>query len=233
MISSVRAAKSTTRKTGRKMPSLEGALLRALPKPARSSPTSKTAPLRKTPASRASSRLTTAAKGSAATVAQDALDRMARHARALREQLAKAGLVHVETVRLRPQGSVDRRLIVEFAPDPEDSRSVLLRVTPATALPLPAAAPAMLTTQQAADRLNVSRPYVVQLVDGGRFKDVQRTQSGHRRIPLVEVERIEQEMRAVRHAALDNLARSTRAHSQRELSAAKAKAKRRWVVKPA
>jgi excisionase family DNA binding protein len=127
--------------------------------------------------------------------------------------LTKPGRAHVETVRLRPKGSVDRRLIVEFAPDPKDRRSVLLRVTPATDAPLPRATPEMLTTQQAADRLNVSRPYVAQLVDGGRFKGVQRTQSGHRRIPLAEVERIEREMRATRRAALDAAAAATRGRS--------------------
>lgn len=151
---------------------------------------------------------------------------------AVRGRATQAGPVHRETVRLRPQGSVDRRLIVEFAPDPQDSRSILLRVRPATEAPLPAAAPAMLTTQQAADRLNVSRPYVAQLVDRGGFKGVQRTQSGHRRIPLAEVERVEQEMRATRRTALDDIAAATRELRERELIAAKLKPKRRWVAKP-
>ena len=148
--------------------------------------------------------------------------------------LTRPGRVHIETVRLRPKGSVDRRLIVEFAPDPQDRRSVLLRVTPATDVPLPrAAAPAMLTTQQAADWLNVSRPYVAKLADGGRFKGVQRTQSGHRRIPLAEVEHVEQEMRATRRAALDDIADATRDLRERELLAAKARSKRRRAAKPA
>lgn len=146
--------------------------------------------------------------------------------------LTKPGNVHVETVRLRPKGSVDRRLRVEFAPDPRDGRSVLLRVTPASDAPLPAAAPVMVTTQQAADRLNVSRPYVVQLVDGGQFEGVQRTQSGHRRIPMAEVERIEQQMRTTRRKALDDLVYATRELQGRELLAAKAKSKRRWIDKP-
>ncbi|MCC6716803.1 MAG: helix-turn-helix domain-containing protein [Acetobacteraceae bacterium] len=153
--------------------------------------------------------------------------------------LTKPGRPHVETVRLRPKGSVDRRLIVEFKPDPKDGRAILLRVTPATDAPLPPADPAMLTTQQAADRLNVSRPYVAQLVDSGRFQGVQRTQSGHRRIPLAEVERVEREMRTMRREALDDMAEATRELRERELLAAKAKSaksgktKRRWGAKPA
>ena len=146
--------------------------------------------------------------------------------------LTKPGHVHVETVRLRPKDSVDRRLRVEFAPDPTDGRSVLLRVTPSSDAPLPAAAPIMVTTQQAADRLNVSRPYVVQLVDGGQIDGVQRTQSGHRRIPMAEVERIEQQMRTTRRKALDDLVHATRELQERELLAAKAKSKRRWIDKP-
>lgn len=189
--------KPAASKPARKIPSLEGAVLRALARP------------------------------------RPASTEAARQARALREQLAKAGLVHVETVRLRPQGSVDRRLIVEVSPDPEDERSVLLRVRPATAAPLPAATSSMLTTQQAADLLDVSRPYVARLVDSGRFQGVQRTQAGHRRIPLAEVERVRQEMRSVRRAALDGIADAASDRRQRELLAAKRKSKRRWVAKPA
>jgi len=79
----------------------------------------------------------------------------------------------------------------------------------------------------------VSRPYVAQLVDGGRFHGVQRTQSGHRRIPLAEVERVQQEMRSVRRAALDGMADAAHDRRESELLAAKSKSKRRWVAKPA
>ena len=147
--------------------------------------------------------------------------------------LTKPGHPHIETVRLRPKGSLDRRLIVEFTPDPKDSRAILLRVTPASDTPLPTTTPVMLTTQQAADQLNVSRPYVAQLVDSGRFSGVQRTQSGHRRIPLTEVERVEREMRTTRRKALDNMAETTLELRERELLEAKAKSRRRWKVKPA
>lgn len=90
----------------------------------------------------------------------------------------------------------------------------------------------MLTTQEAADRLNVSRPYVVQLVGSGRFEGVQRTRSGHVRIPLREVERVEREMRSVRRAALADIAEATRGLRERELLTAKAKPRRRWTAKP-
>ena len=192
-------------------------------------PSAKKAPASKMPPA--------AGKASAAfaggLVGQAATAEMAKHARKLREQLAKFGLIHVETVRFRPQGLADRRLIVEYAPDPEDARSVLMRVRPASSEPLPNAAPRMLTTQEAADRLNVSRPYVAQLVDDGRFEGVERTQSGHRRIPAAEVERVHQEMRASRRAALDNMAEVTKELRTRELRAAKSKSKRRWVAKQA
>jgi excisionase family DNA binding protein len=166
-------------------------------------------------------------------VGKAAAAEMATHARKLREQLAKFGLVHVETVRFRPHGLADRRLIVEYAPDPEDARSVLMRVRPASNEPLPEAEPQMLTTQQAADRLNVSRPYVARLVDDGEFEGVERTQSGHRRIPAAEVERLLQEMRSARRAALDDMAEVTKDLRARELHAAKSKSKRRWVAKQA
>jgi len=166
-------------------------------------------------------------------VGKAAAAEMATHARKLREQLAKFGLVHVETVRFRPHGLADRRLIVEYAPDPEDARSVLMRVRPASNEPLPEAEPQMLTTQQAADRLNVSRPYVARLVDDGEFEGVERTQSGHRRIPAAEVERLHQEMRSARRAALDDMAEVTKDLRARELHAAQSKSKRRWVAKQA
>lgn len=156
-----------------------------------------------------------------------------RHVRKLREQSTPLEQVHVETVRIRQQGLADRRLIVEYAPDPEDAHAILLRVRPASTLTLPDAPAQMLTTQQAADRLNVSRPYVARLVDNGTFTGVERTQSGHRRIPVAEVERIQQEMRSTRHTALDGIADATQDLRARELADAKSKSKRRWVAKQA
>jgi excisionase family DNA binding protein len=234
-------------KPGGNIQSLEGTILRALSgaesrsksvaKAGRKSlkPISPRGPSpKKTPASKATPEGKKASVGPVGLqVGKVAAAEMATHARKLREQLAKFGLVHVETVRFRPHGLTDRRLIVEYAPDPEDARSVLMRVRPASDEPLPHAVPQMLTTQQAADRLNVSRPYVARLVDDGKFEGVERTQSGHRRIPVAEVERVLQEMRSTRRSALAGMAEVTNDVRGRELQAAKSKAKRRWVAKQA
>ena len=141
----------------------------------------------------------------------------------------------VFTVRVRAKGSVDRRLIVKASRDPKDRDALLLHVSPASPAPLPAALPPMLTTQEAADRLNMSGPYVAQLVDAGRFKDVQRTKAGHRRIPVAEVERVGRELHAARNAILDDLANATATQQlrERELRAARAKVRRRWGAKRA
>ena len=157
-------------------------------------------------------------------------DKLAKAARALREQLSDFGLLRVETVRVRPRGS-DRQLRVEYAVDPEDRHSVLMRVSLASDQPL-AAAPTMLTTQEAADALNVSRPYVIRLVDDEKkVSGVERTESGHRRIPLAEVERIQAEMRSTRRKALDSIDAATQDLRERELRTATTKSKRRWVAK--
>jgi excisionase family DNA binding protein len=214
-------SKSTPKPTPRKLQSLEGAILQALSHAG-------SAPNAKAPAAK-----TRPAKSADESIGHAAAAEMIRHARKLREQLAKFGLVQVETVRFRRQGLADRRLVVEYAPDPEDAHAVLLRVRPASPLSLPEATPRMLTTQQAADRLNVSRPYVAQLVDNGTFNGIERTQSGHRRIPVAEVERVQQQMQSTRRTALDDIADATQDLRAQELADAKSKSKRRWVAKRA
>lgn len=143
--------------------------------------------------------------------------------------LKEQGLLNVRTVRIRPKGEPDRRFVVEYSIDPEEANAVILRVRPASNAELGANHPAMLTTQQAADRLNVSRPYVAKLVDDGKFEGVTRTQSGHRRIPAAEVDRVQDEMRVSRRTALDEMEELTTDLRTKELDAARAKAKRRWV----
>lgn len=63
----------------------------------------------------------------------------------------------------------------------------------------------MLTTQQAADMLNVSRPTLVKLLEDGQIPYEQR--SRHRRVRLADVLDYEQRSRRQRTAMLDEMAR--------------------------
>lgn len=62
----------------------------------------------------------------------------------------------------------------------------------------------MLTTQAAAERLNVSRQYVVRLVDGGTLPGVKV--GSHRRLRAADIEAYRIKRDATRNEALDQLA---------------------------
>jgi excisionase family DNA binding protein len=147
--------------------------------------------------------------------------------RALALRTALQGRPLMDIVRFRPRGQADRRIKVEYLADQEHPGSVLMRLTPLSSAELPPEP--LLSTQQAADRLGVSRPYVLKLVEKNTCQGVIRTASGHRRIPAAVVDRVRTEMSHTRRQALVILESETSDLRQRELEEARGSDATRWV----
>lgn len=141
--------------------------------------------------------------------------------------------LQTKTIRLRSGKGIDRRLKVQYLADPQDPQAVFMRVHLASEAPLraPVQEVRMLTTQQAADRLNVSRPHIIKLIADGVFGKVEIRGSGHRRIAETEVERVAAAQQASRRQALGALMndKATAHLRQKQLDAALNKTKARWT----
>lgn len=173
----------------------------------------------------------------AASEAQNPLQSMT--AELLRALEAKGLVRHFEPV---PDKGAHGPLSLDIYPDLTREGALLLRVSPfvqgsrardsrtVTAVPAPSRA---LSTTEAAQLLNVSRPYVASLCDAGVLEGVTKTQGGHRRIPEPEVLRVRREMQATRRVALDDMLDLTLPAMEAEAARANANARgkgRRWVT---
>ena len=134
----------------------------------------------------------------------------------LKAKLHDVGVVSSAKVRLRPAHQPERRLNVEFYPDPSDKGVVFLRLSPAGPdegidMPMVAGAPVeqLVTPQEVAEMLGVSRPYAAKLCDSKVFGHVDVSQGGHRKVVLSRVRAYVAERKAV-STALDEMAELTR-----------------------
>lgn len=132
------------------------------------------------------------------------------------EEVAQAREARRRLARLLPEGKRPLRFIIE------DNRHEMLSIPPGavrlfldvltqlgqgrpvTILP----GKAELTTQEVADYLNVSRPYVVKLIESGKLPA--RKVGTRRRVAFEDLVRFDQEDRKIRRAALDEVAQIDR-----------------------
>ena len=134
----------------------------------------------------------------------------------LKAKLYEVGIVSTAKVRLRPAHEPERRLNVEFYPDPAEKGVVFLRLSPAGPddgidMPMVAGAPVeqLVTPQEVAEMLGVSRPYAAKLCDSKVFGHVDVSQGGHRKVALSRVQTYIAERKAM-STALDEMAELTR-----------------------
>jgi excisionase family DNA binding protein len=128
------------------------------------------------------------------------------------DEVAQAKEASRQLARLMPEGARPLQLVTD------DNRHEMITIPPAalrlmvdvltqlgqgrgvTILP----EKAELTTQEAADYLNVSRPYVVKLIETGKL--LARVVGTRRRIAFEDLVRFDEADRKTRRAALDELA---------------------------
>ena len=129
-----------------------------------------------------------------------------------KEEIAQAKEASRQLARLLPDGHQSLRLVNgnnqhEMIAIPPSALRMLVDILtqlgqghPVTLVP----GKVELTTQEVADYLNVSRPYVVGLVESGKLPA--RKVGTHRRIAFEELVRYDEMDRKVRRTALDELA---------------------------
>ncbi|MEW6168639.1 MAG: helix-turn-helix domain-containing protein [Pseudomonadota bacterium] len=129
------------------------------------------------------------------------------------EEIAQAKAASRQLARLLPKGHKSLRLVTD------DNRHEMITIPPGalrlmvdvltqlgqgrgvTIIP----EKAELTTQEVADYLNVSRPYVVKLIESGKLPA--RTVGTRRRVAFEDLVRFDEADRKARRAALDEIAR--------------------------
>lgn len=134
----------------------------------------------------------------------------------LKAKLHNVGVVSTAKVRLRPAHAPERRLNVEFYPDPAEEGVVFLRLSPAgpgESIDMPmvsgASVEQLVTPQEVAEMLGVSRPYAAKLCDSNVFGHVAVSQGGHRKVALSRVQAYIGERQAM-STALDEMTELTR-----------------------
>lgn len=130
----------------------------------------------------------TAADSEAAKVSGERLAALLGDSEGVRLQMESGG--KIEELALPPSAL---RLLVSVLAELGQGNAVTL--TPIRA---------ELTTQQAADLLNVSRPHLVKLLDEGAMPS--HRVGSHRRVQLVDLLAFKRDVQAKRHGALDELA---------------------------